>query len=354
MKFFRSGSDERPEFIQDMADRLGTAEDGVDRREFLAMATTFGATAAGAYGMLGLARPARADTPKPGGTVRVGQTILAGKDPRSWDSINLIANIARGWLEYLVRYTHDYTFEPQLLAGWDVSEDAKTYVLRVRPGVTWQNGEPLTADHVAANITAWCDGTVEGNSMASRLSNLVDPETKQAAEGAIEIVDDMTVRLNLRAADISIIPSISDYPAAVVHPSRIGADPFADPLGTGPYTLESFAAGDRVVLVRKADHTWWNAGNGAWVDRFEFIDYGTDPNAILAAFDSDEIDVNYESTGEFIPLPDGYRPDRERGRDRVDHRGALQSTGRCRRRHTLLGRAGAQGARSGGGQRGRA
>lgn len=305
MKFYKSGQDKLPAALRRMGHEARNSDDEIDRREFLALASAFGASVATAYGMLGMPSPALANTPSRGGTLRVGQPLLAGKDPRTWDGINIQANVARGWLEYLVRYTHDYTFEPYLLDSWELSEDATTYVLHVRPGVTWQNGEPLTAAHVAANVEAWCNGTVEGNSMASRLSNLIDPETNKAASGAIEIVDDLTVRLNLRAADISIIPSISDYPAAIVHPSRIGADPFSDPMGTGPYKLESFAAGDRAIVSRAEGHTWWNEGNGAWLDRVEYIDYGTDQNAILAAFESEEIDINYETSGDFVPLLTG-------------------------------------------------
>ena len=303
MKFYKSGENALPDTILNQAEDIRTASD-LSRREFLSLASVFGASTAMAYGMIGAARPVQAATPKSGGTLRVGQVLLAGKDPRAWDAINQRANLARGWLEYLVRYTHEYTFEPYLLESWEVSEDAKTYVLKIRPGVTWSNGEALTAEHVAANISAWCDGNAEGNSMASRLSNLSDPDTKRAAEGAIQIIDDMTVQLNLSAADISIIPSISDYPAAVVHPSQIGADPFENPIGTGPYRLESFEAGVRAALVRNDSQKWWNDGNGAWLDRIEYIDYGTDPAAILSAFDSEEIDVNYESVGDFVQILD--------------------------------------------------
>ena len=144
--------------------------------------------------------------------------VRAGKDPRSYDD-SPQANISRGWLEYLVRYTHDFTFEPMLLESWEISEDAKTYILNVRPGVTWHNGDALTAEHVAHNIAGWCDKDVEGNSMAGRFGTLIDPETGKAAEGAIEIVDDMTVRLNLPNPDITLIAGMADYPAAIVHPS---------------------------------------------------------------------------------------------------------------------------------------
>lgn len=304
MTFYKSGGNKLPDSIHAAARDVSRQGSDLSRREFLATASIFGATACTAYALIGGVRPAMAATPKKGGTLRVGQVLLAGKDPRAWDAINQRANVARGWLEYLVRYTHEYTFEPYLLESWEVSEDAKTYVLRVRPNVVWSNGDPLTAQHVADNIAAWCDGNAEGNSMASRLANLSDPETKLAADGAIEVIDDMTVQLNLRAADISIIPSISDYPAAVVHPSKIGEDPFQDPIGTGPYKLEAFEAGVKASLVRNEDQTWWNEGNGAWLDRIEYIDYGTDPAATVSAFEAEEIDVNYESVGDFVEILD--------------------------------------------------
>ena len=56
------------------------------------------------------------------------------------------------------------------------------------------------------------------------------------------------------------------------------------------------------MLVRNDDHTWWNAGNGAWLDRIEYIDFGTDPSAHLAAADAGEVDMIYISEGEFIDI----------------------------------------------------
>src|SRR3546814_19954241 len=72
-------------------------------------------------------------------------------------------------------------------------------------------------------------------------------------KGALEKVDDHTVRFHLNTADLSLPESMADYPALITHRNFVkdGGNFIKNPIGTGAFALKEFKVGERAVLVKR-------------------------------------------------------------------------------------------------------
>jgi peptide/nickel transport system substrate-binding protein len=296
-------------YIPELCEQLRQSK--VDRREFLRTATLLGVSAGAAYTMAGtilgediMPKQALAQTPKQGGTLKFSMQIQEMTDPATFDWTQK-SNVARQIIEYLTITGPDNITRPYLAESWEASEDLKTWTLKLRKGIKWSNGDTFGADDVVHNFTRWLDPNV-GSSNVGLFASMVDEVDtgkkddsgnpvmgKRMTEGAVEKVDDSTVRLNLNSPVLSIPENLYNYPTAIVNRrfDDEGGDFSKNPVGTGPFQLGEFQVGEKAVLKRRAEKYW---GDAPYLDEIHYFDHGEDRSAWLAALASKQVDAIWE------------------------------------------------------------
>jgi peptide/nickel transport system substrate-binding protein len=138
---------------------------------------------------------------------------------------------------------------PQLATAWEWSPDHKALTIKVRPGVTFHDGEKLDAAAVKYNIER--HKTMTGSNRRGEL----------APVASVDVVDPMTVRLNLSAPFAPLLAALADRAGMMVSPkaAQAAGDKFgANPVCSGPFKFVERVAQDRIVLERYPGY--WNKG----------------------------------------------------------------------------------------------
>ncbi|MCX5513996.1 ABC transporter substrate-binding protein [Kaistia algarum] len=167
--------------------------------------------------------------------------------------------------EALFQLTDAGSVVPQLVDSFTASDDGLTYTFKLKPGVTFHSGDPLTAADVKYSIERV---TAEG-SKSSRKKSL-------ATIASIETPDDQTVVIKLSARSISLPYNLS-YVWIV---NDKAGDIAGKEDGTGPYKLEEWRRGSALALDRFASY-WGKAPTNAKVVYTYFTDATALNNALL-------------------------------------------------------------------------
>ncbi len=257
----------------------------ITRRDFLRYSTLLGMSAFAASQMagLGLAKKALAATPKRGGVLKAAGQVQKITHPAQFSWV-APSNIGRQVSEYLTFTDGKNITHPYLLKNWEVSDDLKTWTLNLRQGVKWNNGDTFTSDDVIFTMNQWLNKDV-GSSILGLMGEYLDLS-------GIEKADQYQVKLHLKQPEIAVPEHLFHYPALILNAKSFQGDFIKAPVGTGPYTLESYLPGERAVLKARKDY-WQKGADGQplpYMDGMEIIDMGTEMAPQIAALKSGEID----------------------------------------------------------------
>jgi len=141
----------------------------------------------------------------------------------------------------LVKRDEHFNLQPSLATSWDVP-DPLTYVFRLRSGVRFHNGQPLTSRDVKWTFDSTINGTIRTAKASSY--RFVDH---------IDAPDDATVIFHLKEPWASLLWNVSDGAIGIV-PYGSKGEVTTHPIGSGPFRFVSAAQDKDVVVERNPDY----------------------------------------------------------------------------------------------------
>jgi peptide/nickel transport system substrate-binding protein len=195
---------------------------------------------------------ASAEDIKRGGTLTLARPDEAlTLDPFTPSDNGSIYNIAQICEPLIIADATGTGLEPGVAESWTVSPDGLTMDLKLRPGVMFSNGKPVTVEDAIFS-----------------LQKVSDPQASFGfafdAVKSFEKVDDSTLRISLKRPYAALESALSLFSASIVSKADYEKDPTAfgqKPVCTGPFQVESYERGTQVVLVPNP-HYWRKGGDG--------------------------------------------------------------------------------------------
>jgi peptide/nickel transport system substrate-binding protein len=230
-----------------------------------------------------------------GGILRAGmQTDPVGLDPHL-TTATATRNMLENVYDTLVMLNSSGAIVPGLAESWEASDDGLTWTFNLREGVTFHNGEPLTASDVVFSINRIKDPAVA----SPRAGDFAVVES-------VEAVDDLTVVFNLSQPFSPLLTKLAFSTNVILSEAVITEHGDAQEVvvGTGPFQFVEYIPQTRLVL-RRYDNFWGvdEAGNRLpYLDGITFT-FFPDPAARTTAIQTGSVDwVEYVSAADVTLL----------------------------------------------------
>ena len=241
---------------------------GMGRRDFLTAMAALGVSAASAKALM-LSSSALAATPQKGGTA-IFANNLHGPDDQM-DPIVFTSGIdySRGRATYngLTQLLDNMSLHPELAEEWSSNSNATEFTFKIRKGVEFHDGSPLTADDVV-----WSMNRHLGEDSPSSIKSFF------ATVKEWRKVDSHTVKVDLDSPDSDLPIKLGEKQAKIV---KMGTKDFRKGNGTGPFRLESFEPGVRSVHSRNENY-WREPANFDGLEITAITDPVARANALIA------------------------------------------------------------------------
>ncbi len=199
-----------------------------------------------------------------------------------------VYDLLTGWSQ------KDFSPVPGLAESWTASPDGKTWTFKIRSGVKWSDGQPLTAKDVAYTFNRVVNGETENAAFYNYVANLKK----------VTAPDDTTAIFELSAADPIMthmwVPILPEHIWKNVSEKDAGTFDNKEMVGTGAFQLVEQKPGEFIKL--KANKSYW--GGAPKIDNLVYRIFKND-DAMAQALQKDEIDAVADiGANQFLALKD--------------------------------------------------
>jgi peptide/nickel transport system substrate-binding protein len=182
--------------------------------------------------------------------------------------------------EYLSFSDENLELQPRIAESWEPNEDGSAWTFTIRQGVTFHNGQTLTANDVVETFEKLINPDGGSANAQSALGGVLSP-------GNTEAPDDATVVFNLDApnGNFPTLVSSANYNAIIIPADLDPADWGRTFEGTGPFKLQNFRPQVGATFVR-SDAYWGEPANPDTID----VKFYAEEGPMVVAFQGDEVD----------------------------------------------------------------
>jgi peptide/nickel transport system substrate-binding protein len=154
----------------------------------------------------------------------------------AYASFQVLENV----FDTLVEPGDDLEMQPALATDWETSEDGLTWTFTLRDDVTWHNGRAFTAEDVVYSYDRIVDEELANAYRFEAVEDVTAPDPK-------------TVVITVSRPTPNLLANIGAFKGmAIVAKENVEDGSITrEPIGTGPFSFESYAPGDNLELVRK-------------------------------------------------------------------------------------------------------
>jgi peptide/nickel transport system substrate-binding protein len=211
--------------------------------------------------------PLATGAPKRGGTLKA---VVVNDFVTMWPAVTT-GPTAKMCYDWLLRWSlgadGKWGPKPMLAESWEVNDKAATF--KLRKGVKFHDGSDLNAEVVRWNVETWMK---HPKSLAKSDLSFID------ADKPAEVVDDNTVKINLKSAAGPLLTVLSNVARTTAIVSKAAHEKLGDAglglqaVGTGPFMWESFQSGAQLV-VKKNPNYWEKGADGQPLPYLDGITY---------------------------------------------------------------------------------